>query len=617
MSPTDPGSHGVVAPLDMRGAPDAETLLSTLHELRRRRDDPDFWTRFCATVGALCRARGALVIVAGAEGASWTELAADLPPDGVLAAARDALLDELAARALGRGFAQASRDGALVVAVSVLGTEAPTLLLLEIPARERAQLNELVLRARLVADLPPVGGAAAAGAPDGLIDVLDLLINVMREQRFGAASLALVNGLAAHLGITQVALGWSEGGYVRAQAISHLDRFERKTENVQLLEAAFEEALDQEADLHWPAGEDDGVVVVAHGRFLRALGYREGASLVLRHGDAEPEAVVLLATEHGPLPAEALPDVRFALHLLLPWLDNLRGRDRWAGARLAAWARDGLGRLVGPEHVGRKAVGAVVAGALLYVLLGTWSHEIEASAELRTDSTRVVSAPYEGFFDEVHVTAGDAIDAGAVLGTLDVQDLHLQESESLADIRRYRAEADRARAAGEMAEMEISSARQEQAVARLERVRYLLEQASLEAPFDGIVVEGERSDLLGRPVRQGDPLFRIARIEGLYAVLQVPERDIRWLEDAEGGSLRLLSQPGVEIPFHIETLIPVARVRGQEGNHFLVKVRLTVEPEEWWRPGMAGMARIDAGRANIAWLLTHRLIDQLRITFWW
>jgi len=262
-------------------------------------------------------------------------------------------------------------------------------------------------------------------------------------------------------------------------------------------------------------------------------------------------------------------------------------------------------------------VALVAAMALLFVLLGTWPHEVEAPAELRTDSTRLISAPYDGFFDEIRVTAGDDVTGGQLLGTLDVQDLYLQESEVRADIRRYGAEADRARAAGEMADMEIANARQAQARARLDRVLYLLEQSRLEAPFDGVIVDGERSELLGTPVRQGDQLFRIARIEGLYAVLQVPERDVRYLEGATGGELRLLSQPGVDIPFTIETLIPMAQVRGQEGNHFLVKVRLDTEARDWWRPGMAGMARIDAGRANIAWLLTHRLIDQLRITFWW
>jgi hypothetical protein len=40
-------------------------------------------------------------------------------------------------------------------------------------------------------------------------------------------------------------------------------------------------------------------------------------------------------------------------------------------------------------------------------------------------------------------------------------------------------------------------------------------------------------------------------------------------------------------------------------------------PQPWWRPGMTGLARIDVGSRNIAWILTHRMIDNLRMLLWW
>lgn len=621
----------VLQALNTRGAGvNAEELLARLYELRQRRDADDFWLQFCLTVAALCRARGAIAAqrrttADGEEG--WQFLGGQCPPEAMLAQRWRSSLDELAPRASTAGFALSPQGGAALVAVRLAGVEQPTLLLLEIPDRERAQLNELILRARLVADLPAGGGASDAGDadsggpgeqnPDVLLALLDLLVQVMREDRFGSAALALVNGLSAHLGCSQVTLGWVERGYVRSQAISHLDRFERKTENVQLLEAAFEEALDQEIDIRYPEDEGSGCVILAHARFCRVLGYEAVTSVTLRRGERAPEAVLLLAGNEDEIDEEALAPVSFALHLLLPWLADLRRKDRWIGARFGNWVADTAGEVVGLEHVGRKLAVTILGLLLLYGLLGTWEHRIEANAELTTDSTRLLSAPFDGFFDEIVFTAGDEVSAGDLLGTFDIQDLRLQESEIRADIRRFEAEADRARAQGQMADVEIARARRAQAQARLDRVLFLLSQAQIVAPFDGVVVEGERRDLLGTPVRQGDALFRLARIEGLYAVLYVSERDIRYVDPGATGELRLLSQPNQRIPFELEALIPVAQVRGQQGNHFMLKVRLEQEPEAWWRPGMAGSARIEAGRRNIAWILTHRFIDTVRLWLWW
>jgi len=64
-------------------------------------------------------------------------------------------------------------------------------------------------------------------------------------------------------------------------------------------------------------------------------------------------------------------------------------------------------------------------------------------------------------------------------------------------------------------------------------------------------------------------------------------------------------------------VIPVAQVKPQAGNLFMVRARLLEAPEGWWRPGMTGLARIDAGDQNILWLLTRRAIDAIRMKLWW
>ena len=64
-------------------------------------------------------------------------------------------------------------------------------------------------------------------------------------------------------------------------------------------------------------------------------------------------------------------------------------------------------------------------------------------------------------------------------------------------------------------------------------------------------------------------------------------------------------------------MVPVAQVRGTQGSQFALKVRLEETVEPWWRPGMSGLAQVDAGDRAILWIWTHRLVDQLRLRWWW
>jgi len=137
------------------------------------------------------------------------------------------------------------------------------------------------------------------------------------------------------------------------------------------------------------------------------------------------------------------------------------------------------------------------------------------------------------------------------------------------------------------------------------------------APFDGVIVEGERKDLLGAPVKKGDKLFRIARVEGLYVVATVPEGDMPLVPAQASGELVLVSDPDRRIPLRVTAVIPVAQTKGQDGNQFLLRAEMQQPAADWWRPGMSGAVRIDAGERNVAWILTHRLVDKLRLWLWW
>lgn len=595
----------------------ADELLAALRELRHNPRGPDYWTTLCVCMAALCRAQSG-VVVQSRDGLQWTPLATSASPPSWLEE-MGVWVAEMGDRAMKQGHAfQPHSDLGYVCLVRLLEDGAATLLVMAIPASERGNLSELMLRAQLVSDLPRQGsGVSAVTSDTALLDLLDLNAKVMQESSFGAAALTLVNGLASRGDFEQVALGWLEpSGYVRVQAISHLDRFERKMENIVLLEAAMEEALDQHSDVFYPNLDGAGLVTLAHERLQRVLGQRQIATLVLGQGAQDGPAVLMLIRPEPAFVPAALGELSVVLHLLLPWLEQSKNHSRPWWVRARDVSRLTVKRWFSPEHPAKKAISVVIGMVLAFLVFGSWPHRIEAGMELVTDSTQIISSPFDGYLASVEVTLGDTVLKGQSLASLDTRDVVLQASDYQSEATRFMAEADRARALNQAAETEIALARAQQAQAKYDRAIFQLRQAKLQAPFSGVIVEGERKELTGMPVRQGDQVLKLARIEGLYGVLSVSERDIHFVPEKARGVIRLLSAPDQLIPFEMETLVPTAQVRGEAGNQFLIKVKLLQDPKPWWRPGMSGLALIEGGDRNVLWLMTHKLVDTIRLMLW-
>ncbi|HYF18899.1 MAG TPA: efflux RND transporter periplasmic adaptor subunit [Ramlibacter sp.] len=612
---------------------DVRSLMHGLHELRQSQVDPAFWSSFCQLIAALCRARASLVVQR--TGDEWTELGIGGVDATWLSDAWEDLLPDLLPRAAGNGFAympanDTGGEPRLFAAVRVMGA-GEAFVLLDIGQQDRGMLNELLMRAMLVADVSAPPGRDAPGTPSAavapvqqrrggneadLLPMLDLVSQVMQTRSFELATLKLANGVAAHFGLVQAAFGWERGDGLRAMAVSHLERFERKSENIRLLEAAMDECAAEEAVLCHPAAEG----VRAGGPALAALcdtvGYEQVCAVPQRDAQGNVQSVLLLAFAQVQPRLPDTASLLLALEMLQPWLADLHQRDRWWGRRVAGWAQGYLEQLFGPGHPWLKTSAVALSALVLYGIFGTWDYKVEATVQITTDSTRMVSAQFDGKVEEVHATAGDLVRQGQVLAVLDTRDLRQQEVEAMAERRRHQAEAARHRAEENLAEMEVALARLAQADARLQRLQDYIGAARNVAPFDGVVVEGERKDLTGLPVKKGDHLFRVAQVQGLYALLHVPERDIREIQPGAKGELSLLSRPDQRIAFELSTVIPVAQVKGQEGNHFMLTAKLLAPPEPWWRPGMTGLARIEVGPRNVTWVATHRIVDAVRMYFW-
>src|SRR6185503_601991 len=207
-------------------------------------------------------------------------------------------------------------------------------------------------------------------------------------------------------------------------------------------------------------------------------------------------------------------------------LADLERRDRWFGARWAALWKEKFAIVLGPKHTWAKVTAVCVVALLTVLFFVRVPYRVEGNFVLKSDEAQFRTAPFDGYIEQVFVRPGDAVKTGDRLVKLATKELELEASAAQAELGRFQREAEKARATNALAEMRVALALGEQAKARLDLVLHRLNEAAILAPFDGIVVEGDLRERLAAPVKQGDALLRLARIDQLYAEAEVNERDI-------------------------------------------------------------------------------------------
>ena len=480
--------------------------------------------------------------------------------------------------------------------------------------------REALVRLRLAGQLPEfyqlslVAGQAKTDV-EKFASVLDLTVSMAAEKRFLATAMAFCNGLATRFNCDLVGLGWLEHGYVRLRAISRMEKFDRQMAVAQALEVAMEEALDQDEEVVWPRPEGATVLSRDHERFARDQKVDHLCSVPLR-SNKQPVAVVTCERQGTPFSETELQQLRLASDLAATRLEQLHQQDRWFGARWATEAREQMTKLLGPERTWAKLLSIAIVLLLGVLFLVPVPYRVEGNFVLRSDELASLTAPFEGYIDQVLTRPGDAVKAGSILLKLKTAELELEESFALADLNRWQRESEKARAAKSLAEMRISEAMAEQAKAKLGVARYRIENAKIKSPFDGVVVEGDLRERLGSPVKAADVLLKVARIDTLYAEAEVNERDVHELAGKVDGQIAFVSQPKKKFPVRIMA-IEQAAVPKNEANVFLVRCRLAQAVQPWWRPGMSGICKFKVERRTLFWILTHRTVDFLRLKLWW
>ena len=444
--------------------------------------------------------------------------------------------------------------------------------------------------------------------------VMDVTATAIQELRAVPAALAVANELAARLGCDRVSIGLEKSGNVEVQAISHTATFDPKMKLARLIGQAMDEVLDLDVAITYPPQDGEEVGIIAHGELAREFHDVAICSVPLLE-DRHATGVLTLERGSGaPFDGETVETLKTLGGMLGPILALKRDNDRGVLRRSWGTVRNGVQVIVGPGHPGAKLIGLVAVAVLLFFSVAKGTYRVSAKTVVEGAVQRVAAAPFDGYILQSMVRAGDTVNKDDALVRLDDRELKLEQTRLFLEREQLLRKQRQALAVRNRAEVAVLGAQIEQAAAAASLVEERLSRATLTAPFDGIVVSGDLSQLLGTPVEQGKVLFQIAPLDAYRVILEIDERDIGYVAVGQRGELTLSGIPNEHMGFTVQRITPVSTT--QEGrNFFRVEAHLDSPPDHV-RPGMEGVGKVIAGERNLLWIWTHSLIDWLRLSLW-
>jgi biotin carboxyl carrier protein len=471
---------------------------------------------------------------------------------------------------------------------------------------------------------PPLEQAAAAATareeatqPHDSQAAIALYAALLDAANFTLGVHRLAAALASEGGYERVSIGLQQGGRAVLVGSSRADPQPLPSELRQSMQGAMDEALEQGVSLCWPTTDaDPGRILIEHQLLQRQTG---GAVATVPLGaPGEHLAAVCVerrSSEAGP------PFTAVELLRLEQWLVLAAPALRWLHAASEPWHRRAWRdvqrhwtALRQPERLSRRRLLAGAACLFAFVALAPLEDSVGGRARIEGAQQRVLAAPTDGFVKNAHVRPGDRVKAGQPLVDLLEADLKLERERWSSQLAQHENAYAAAMARSDRVAAATSGSRASEAQAQLALIEEQLARGRITAPFDAMVIQGDLSQQVGAPVRQGDALLTLATTGHHRVIVEVDEVDIARVQAGQHGQLALSSLPWDRDDIVVERVAPLAKaVDGR--NVFEVEARLAA-PRADLRPGLLGRADVVTGRTPPLWAWARHALLRMRVALW-
>jgi len=444
---------------------------------------------------------------------------------------------------------------------------------------------------------------------------LKVLSEAQEYSSFRASTLAVANELASQLKCSRVSIGFSNSKSVRLAAISHSAVFNEKTGIVSAIENAMEEAVDQIASVVAPPTiKTQRRIALAHENLVRHMSGLAAASIVMTNG-VRCIGVILFERDRGdPFDDKTIELLEVVAALVGPTFDAKAELDKPVAGRVIRTANSKLEALLGPGRPTFK-IGAIASAlTLIFFMLAQGDFRIPAKAVVEGGVQRAAVAPFDGFIAKAPIRAGDIVDEGQVLASLDDRELKLEAARWKSEYAQQSLKYNDAMAKHDRTAALVASSSMDQTQAQLSLVEDKLSRSLITSPFRGVVVSGDLSQMIGSPIEKGKVLFEIAPLETYRVILQVDERDIAYLSQGQHGRLVLTGLSRESFDFTVKKITPVA-IASEGRNRFRVEADVRGS-DLTLRPGMEGIGKVDIDRRSLIAIWTRPMLDWARNAAW-
>lgn len=443
--------------------------------------------------------------------------------------------------------------------------------------------------------------------------VVGMLASCFEQKSYQQGLMRMVAELTSEYNCERVAFAEMRGHHCNVVALSNSAEFDHRSNLVRRIADAMDEAVEQDSPLLYPQ-LNSKLILRAHQRLARKHDLNSVATIPLVADRKVFGAVTLIGGESSPIDRKTLDQCRQTLSLLTPFMALKRDQERSILAKLGRSIGDGLRAVFGLRYLRAKLAVTALASLLTVTSLLQADFRITADAVLEGEVQRVVAAPISGYLLSSAVRAGDTIREGDIMASLNDEELRLELARLGGRMQQARREYREAQSTRDLVGVRVIRGQMNQISAEIDLVEQQLDSIHLRAPFDGVVIEGDLSQLLGSPVERGEMLFKIAPLEGYRIVLKVDESEIAYVEEGQQGTLALSSLSQRQMPITVERITSVAKA-GDGANFFRVEASLP-EGGKALRPGMEGIGKINAGRERLLWIWTHEFYDWFRLWVW-
>ncbi|MBM7070301.1 efflux RND transporter periplasmic adaptor subunit [Actibacterium sp. 188UL27-1] len=260
----------------------------------------------------------------------------------------------------------------------------------------------------------------------------------------------------------------------------------------------------------------------------------------------------------------------------------------------------------------------VKLGATVLILIGVGlvplPDRVEIPATVEASTRRVLTAPFTARLKTIKVADSQAVTPGIPLVKLDTEAVNLDLIEVRAERARALLDREAARAARAAAELRNAELEVERLDARIARLSRQVDDATLTAPIDGLVIAADLAEKLGTTVRQGDPLLEIADPRTLRLTLAIPDDRLGLIDVGLAGRFRPDYDPTLTFAATVTKISPAISIRAEAP---VLDGRATLDSAtDDLRPGLRGVFAPDSQWKPAGLLAFEAIRDWALLRLW-